>query len=541
MRLNYLLFFFVILIYSCANQVAPTGGPKDATPPKAISAEPQDKNTNFKGNKVIINFDEYIKVDNVLQNVIVSPPLKTFPEIESKGKSLQITFKEPLKDNTTYTINFGDAIKDITEDNVQRAITYVFSTGPFIDSFSIQGIALSANKSEVVEGALVLLYDDLSDTAIIKSKPYYYSVSDKSGRFKIENIKEGRYQLFALKDANFNLQYDLPNEEIAFLDSFVKIDSSKSPSYQLNLFQEQSSQPKLLDTYVKSKDRITFTYSQAIDSIGITPLDSTTFTNSQLEYNLTRDTITLWYNRHTANPRFVLTANDSIRDTVTISRKPFPLDSNAYTKLSIISSFSSKRGDQIQNLYEPVECEFNHPIDSVDTNRIIVYEDTLGTTPVTADIQMAELSNRKLLVSNKWKEDTWYTFSLGAGAFTDIYGRQNDSTKLIFKTPTADDYGTLVLSINGLQKNEQYIISLFLPNSVPVYSNTLKGLDSTTITIPHLEAKGYQLKIIKDRNANGKWDSGNYPQRRQPEKIYMHPNLIEIKPNWEIKAAVDLK
>ena len=203
----------------------------------------------------------------LFKKVVISPPLDQFPDISLKGKSVVISFKEPLKLNTTYTVNVGDAIKDITEGNVMKGFSFVFSTGPKLDSLQISGLVLDAEKSQVVEDVIVMLYKDLSDSAVYKHKPYYFGRTDKSGKFTIEHLQEGTYKLFALKDANFNLIYDQLSEPIAFSDTSIIIvadtsvkDSTKKPTpkitYRLSLFTQQNSKITLSDAISPSRKRI---------------------------------------------------------------------------------------------------------------------------------------------------------------------------------------------------------------------------------------------------------------------------------------------
>lgn len=210
---NILTVMLLLLGVSCANQVAPTGGPKDVTPPKVLGSYPLNKSTNFKESKVRILFDEYVVLDNPAQQVVISPPMVPFPSFKIKGKELVIEFEDSLRSNTTYTINITAAVKDLTESNVLPDFQYVFSTGDYLDSFIVTGRVVEAEKGELIEGVLVMLYNVLEDSVVYKEKPYYFGRTNKDGSFLIENIKGGQYKVFAVKDENFNLKYDLPNEK----------------------------------------------------------------------------------------------------------------------------------------------------------------------------------------------------------------------------------------------------------------------------------------------------------------------------------------
>ena len=211
----------------CANVVSPTGGPKDKLPPVVLLASPENQSTMFHGKEIHITFDEYVTLNNPNSNILISPPLENNPDYKLNGKSLIIKFKEPLRADVTYSINFGEAIKDLHEGNILKGYSYVFSTGDNIDTLTLEGKLLQADTHKPTADYYVMLYCDENDTIGIDSlpylvKPYYLTKSDKDGNFKFSGLKERDYLIFALKDENSNLRFDLPNESIAFLDSLVK-------------------------------------------------------------------------------------------------------------------------------------------------------------------------------------------------------------------------------------------------------------------------------------------------------------------------------
>ena len=227
------------LAQRCANAVAPTGGPKDETPPKVVATVPENHSVNFIGKKIELTFDEYITLENANQNVMISPPLSEKPDIKLKNKTVIIKFKETLASNTTYTINFGAAIKDLHEGNQFKDYVYSFSTGDHIDTLQIAGKLLTAEDKKPVEGAYVSLYAadrDNLDSLPMSTKPNYITKTDKEGHFRLNGLADKRYLVFALTDVNSNLFFDLPNEEVAFLDSLVPA------SYP------QTSRPQVVDT-----------------------------------------------------------------------------------------------------------------------------------------------------------------------------------------------------------------------------------------------------------------------------------------------------
>ena len=530
----------VLLLASCANPVAPNGGKKDTDPPKVLSSDPKNKSVNFTGKKIVLDFNEFVALNNPNAQMVISPPLEQFPDIQLRGKSVVLTFKEKLKENATYTINFGESIKDITENNPLKDYTFVFSTGPQLDSLQVKGMVLDAEKSQTVDDILVMLYKDLADSVVSKSKPYYFGHTDKSGRFSINNVKEGTYKIFALKDANFNLLYDLATEPVAYLDSPITVaaDSiSSKRTYRLHLFKAPQTKVFLKETDGKQRERIKYTYSQPIRSLVVRGLnDSVQFSGSLFEYNATKDTITEWVEYSSANPRLRVVANDTVVDTIKLIRGAFGKDSLKASSKTIMVAKSAT----VQNLYAPFLIEFNRPITKIDTSLIVLLADTASPKYVPITFAFMDSVHRKLGISARWTEDNWYRMLLPKGAFTDFYGRTNDSTKYLFHTLTPDEYGTVMIGLQHMKPDVQYILTLTRDNGTDIATEYINNKDSLQLVYKHLEPGGYNIKIIIDRNKNGKWDTGEYP-KKQPEKVYFHPSTIMVKANWEIKQEIDLK
>ena len=243
-KVKYLLYCLALLLTAflaqrCANAVAPTGGPKDEIPPKVVETVPENRSVNFNSKKIEITFDEYITLENANQNVMISPPLSEKPDIKLKNKTVVVKFKETLAANTTYTINFGQAIKDLHEGNLFKDYIYSFSTGDHIDTLAIAGKVLNASDKKPVDGVYVSLYAadrDNLDSLPMTTIPDYLTKTDKEGKFSLNGLADKKYLVFALKDANANLYFDLPNEEVAFLDTLVQASQLQNPT------------PKVVDT-----------------------------------------------------------------------------------------------------------------------------------------------------------------------------------------------------------------------------------------------------------------------------------------------------
>jgi hypothetical protein len=223
-----LLSLLLIITGSCAKISAPTGGPRDRLPPVVVKSVPLNSSTNFRGKSISVTFDEYVVLDNITDKFMVSPPMKKKPRVFIKGKSVNVEFDDKLKDSTTYTFYFQDAIKDLNEGNILQNFQFVFSTGPVIDSLSVTGNVYTSLNLEAPEKTLALMYTNLEDSAVIKNLPDYISRVDADGYFRIDNVRAGRYRLYALKDDDNSKNYNRVEEEFAFMDSLIVVTPGKN-------------------------------------------------------------------------------------------------------------------------------------------------------------------------------------------------------------------------------------------------------------------------------------------------------------------------
>ena len=245
---------FEINLSGCAQILSPTGGPIDSIPPKLVNSIPSERNTNFNGNKIILNFDEYIQLDQVAENVIVSPTPKKNPNIDFKFKTVTIKLKDTLLPNTTYSINFGNAIKDLNEGNPFRKYTYVFSTGAYIDSMQYSGKVIMAETGKSDSTLQVYLYKNAPDSAVEHKRPDYISRLDSLGNFKFNYLPSGSFKVYALKDGDGSKTYNSKSETFAFLDSPVVINSETGSSILYAYIQEKD-KPKIAPVIARSKTK----------------------------------------------------------------------------------------------------------------------------------------------------------------------------------------------------------------------------------------------------------------------------------------------
>lgn len=230
------------LLPSCANIIPPSGGPKDTLAPVLVSATPRDSMLHFNSNRIVIQFDEYVTVDNPQENLIVSPNPKNQPQVDGKLRTITIKLRDSLEANTTYSINFGHSIKDVNEGNIARQLTYVFSTGDYIDSNFLEGRVQLAETGKIDTTLLAVLHQNLHDSAVYKLAPRYYARLDGQGHFRFNNLPPAQFSLYIIPN-DYGKKYDDSTRLFAFLDSTIEA-STHTPPVTLYAFNEYREQPK---------------------------------------------------------------------------------------------------------------------------------------------------------------------------------------------------------------------------------------------------------------------------------------------------------
>jgi hypothetical protein len=529
-----LLLLICILFYKCANKVSLSGGIKDENAPKLEYSFPDSEAVNFHNNEITLHFDEYVKLNNFQSEFISSPPLKTLPDYQIKGKSIILKIKDELADSTTYILDFGNSIQDITEGNTLKNFQFAFSTGPFIDSLKISGDILNAFDLKPEKNIAIMLYANLNDTAPRKILPNYYSKSNDNGSFSLPYLKEGAYQIFALFDANSNFVFDLPTEKIAFTDSLVY--SGKADSIKLYLFEEDHTKFYLKTVNADEYGKILFVFSLPADSAQIKHLHSHLPENWKMEeWSARRDSLIYWIPDSIIDTLNLQVRIDTLTDTLNIAMPlKNPLNETSRRsrrikefKLSVTSNISSS----VLDLNKDVVINFSHPIKSYDSLQIILVEnkDTL-----IAESHFSDSFKRRLIISRKWKEETDYSIFISDSIFKDIFGLYNDTIQYHFKTKAVKQYGTAQLNIVfGDSMLQPFIIQLLNEKGTLIREDYM--LKATKIKYEYLNPGNYTLKAIEDRNGNNKWDTGNFDKRLLAEKVLKYNTALTIRANWDIE------
>lgn len=525
-----------LLITSCAQVVAPAGGQQDKTPPRAVKYVPDSASVNFQSNEIVIDFNEYIQLKDISQ-VVVSPPLSKTPVIKAKNRQLKIEWEAPLEDSTTYSLNFGGAIADITESNPTENFTYIFSTGNFIDSIAVTGKVDVAFDHKTEKGVLVMLYRDVHDSVPVKKIPDYFARTKEDGAFRINNIKRGKYKVFALKDANANYLYDSPEENIGFLDTLVDLD--KNTELNISLFKELPGRQFLRKAVAGEYGHILFIFNMPVEGLNIAPLNFTAKKEwYEEEYSSGRDTVHYWLMGVNAMDTLKLQVSDKrgVMDTVEVKTIAKEQVGGRGAKFALTVKTNIAGGNL--DLDEPIRLLFNHPVKKHDFEKIRFTVDSAGLsgTDIYNKLYFRSMSIRpeKKDTNKPWKENANYNIFIPPGTFTDMFDLTNDTVKIDFKTTELKGYGTLKLKINTRTPQDQRLI-VQLINSKGNVENSGFLPDNKILTYEYLTPGPYTLKLIYDVNKNGQWDTGNYFKKTQPEKTIFFSSPIEIRANWDVE------
>ncbi|WP_350289762.1 Ig-like domain-containing protein [uncultured Croceitalea sp.] len=518
------LFFMIAALWQCARRGTPSGGDKDITPPVLLRTDPENLSINFDKKSIRLYFDEYIKLEDVQNQLVISPPLKYIPEIKPQGlasKFIEITFKDTLRENTTYTINFGQSIVDNNEGNPNSFLSYVFSTGDYIDSLSLTGAIKDAYNRSAEEFVSVMLYEIDSvynDSTIYKYPPNYITNTlDSVPFFTLQNLKSGEYALVAIKDEGKNNVFDQRSDKIGFLTDTISLPTDSI--YLLNLFKEKPDYSISVPSYV-AKNHIIFGYQGSKEDFKIEPLialpDSV---KTLMTKNREKDTIDYWITPTDIDSIIFTVTNENISliDTFTVKTRKLPQDSLQLTP--------SHRGKL--NFEDKFHILASTPISKIDTSRIAVLDKDTVQTPFL--LQLDSIKN-KVDFNFEIVDNQKYNVVLLPGAIEDFFGMQNDTLVANLSTGGYADYGNLTLNLSG---EVSYPLLVELIDDKGDLVRKIFAKQPQTFEFNNLDPKNYGIRIILDANANGKWDTGSYLGKIQPEVIKYYPDIIEIRANWE--------
>lgn len=520
------IFFTSFLLWGCASTGSLGGGPKDKQPPKIIEPESSANfQTNFNERSFELTFDEFVVLRDPIKQIVVSPPLTYLPVVKNRGKKVIFSFneKEVIKDSTTYTVNFGESIQDLHENNKLDNYRFVFSSGDIIDSLAVQGEVKDVLTGKPVENITVMLYDNLTDSAFVKEKPFYFARTNKEGVFSIQNIKKDTFRIFAIKDENVSYTFNEGVEMMGYNDTLI-VFSDTSTVFLSNI---NLSKPlgglRVFDSESKSKGLIKIKFNRPLDS-----LPYFHFTNDSLEtYSyFNSDSLLIWY------------APDQVRadsfiidlgfDTIILK---IPSDSTFSRRLNLSSLI---RGSIIGNydtlkirLTNPGYIPFENAFGLIDTsgNRLKIPYQTIDQITYTFDASQIAPGN--------------YTFRIDSAAFIDIFENVSDSFVYKITRPVQEKLSGLVAKISKLDSLSRYVVEL-QEGSNPVNKTIVVGQENITLSYSGLRPGAYKIVITQDLNGNGLWDAVDFWHKRQAEttKTFTVENLRE---NWTVETEISFQ
>ena len=594
------IFCMACVVVGCARMGQPDGGWFDDDPPEVIGCRPADQSTNISSKKISIYFNEYIKLEDATNKVIVSPPQLEIPEIKDAGKRIVVELQDSLKPNTTYTIDFSDAIVDNNEGNPLGNYTYSFSTGDQIDTMEVSGYVLDASNLEPVKGILVGLYDDLADSAF-KTKPMIrVSRTDSRGRFVIKGVAHGTYHAYALKDADGDFCFNQKSEMIGFNHETyvpsskpdVKIDTIWRDSLHIDAFKQTpythflpddvtllafthiQTDRYLLKTERKDPEKFTmfFTYGHP-DLPVIKGLNFNADSAFVIETRVEQDTINYWLrdttliNQDTLRMEVNYMMTDTLGNLVSqidtlevLAKTPYAKRQKELTKEiekwqkeqerkkkrdetydSIFPAKPLKPNYMLSQEIDPdkiIQIEIPAPLQHVDTAAVHLYS-MIDSAWYEAPFTFKPIPHRLRFyeIQAEWRPDTEYSLEIDSAAFEDIYGHVSDPYKQGIKVKSLDEYSTLTIKISGVADSLPLRVRL-LDKGDGIVKEVL-AKDGVAF-FEYVSPEKYYLSAFVDVNGNGLWDTGDYDEDRQAESVYYYPREIECKERWDVTQKWDL-
>lgn len=536
MRLRFCILSLVVLFASCAKVVMPVGGPRDVTPPTVVKCVPENGTVNFSASNIKITFDEFVVLNNPSENIIISPPLSQQPKYEMKGKTLIINFLDSLIDNSTYNIVFSNGIKDYTEGNLLPIYQYAFSTGESIDSATISGVLLDAETQKPVSNVLVCLYDYDIDSLPFTTLPKYLTKTQTDGSFFFSNIKDGQYKVFAVSDINSNFIFDLPNEGIAFLDTLysscldIRSDSLKRSPLVLRYFIEEDTIQRVSAITSKAKGIYRFAYKLPVRDFHVQPFagDDPSF---YTQLSLSRDTISFYFKEEVLDSIYLLFSTEKRIDTVLIEPYKAPLRQGRGKKseeptLQVRALYS---GD----LFKPLTLQFSYPIRPIDSFPVTFIKKLKSRNDtVVVQYSVPDSFVLQLPLYFPYEEKYSYVVRISDSVFYGYDGTSHDSLTFEFTSKSIRDYGNLQMNYI-VSETTDYLIFLLDAQDREVRKDLITS--SSELVYNNLVPGNYKIKVVKDLNKNGKWDTGNYKKKRQPEPIYYFEKPIQIRGYWDLE------
>ena len=572
----------VVMLYSCASIGRPDGGPYDETPPRFIGSTPAAGALNNQRTKVSLLFDEFIKLEKATEKVVVSPPQVQQPEIKASGKRIQVNLLDSLKANTTYTIDFSDAIVDNNEGNPLGNFTFTFSTGTQIDTMEVSGTVLDASNLEPIKGILVGLHSNLNDSAFTKLPFDRVARTDSRGRFSIRGVAPGKYRIYGLMDADQTFTFNQKSEVIAFNDSLViprmeeriRMDTAwvDSLTYDtiverkymhylpddliLRAFKEFNYSQYLIKSERLVPQKFTFYFAGKADTLPV--LKGLNFDEKDafvIEKNQRNDTIHYWlkdsllFKQDTLAISLTYLYTDTLNQLVSRTDTLNLVSKQKYKKEEPEKKKKKKKKDEedepeptkflpvnvgapsSMDVYGSISLTFDEPIARFDSAAIHLKEkvDTLWKD-IPFEFEQDSLNLKRFNLYYDWEPGNEYEFSVDSTAFHGIYGLFTDKIKQGFKVRKLEEYASITFLVTGADSTA--FVELLDAQDKVVRRRSLT--DGGYADFYFLNPGKYCARLVNDRNGNGIWDTGNFEKGEQPEEVYYYNMILEPKANWDL-------
>ena len=509
------------LLSSCAQVSMPNGGAKDEEPPRMLTAlSTPNEQTRFVKQVIELEFDEWIELSNPSKEIFVSPPLDYPLDVDSRGKKVSIKFHENeiLKENTTYQINLGQSVRDLTEGNKFDEFVFLFSTGDEIDELSLSGRVVDSEDGKGVGDIIVLLHDNPCDTCFVSGRPLYLTRTEKTGDYSFQNLRADTFQIHALLDENVSYNYDLPSEKVAFYDSLVILADTMQQDIELLLFDEEDPL-ELLETQHKTRGKTLLWFSRAPDSVQVTLYNQ----HKKYYQEVVEDSLLIWHDDLVSDSAILHIAYEGVIDTVKVrSGRENYGQRNLQTAVKLLEL----------NVSDTLVVEFNHPLLGVDTSKISI-EDTVQV----GGIIDYGVKGRNLWISAILNPARTYDLVIDSAAVYDWYDNENQSKQRI-KIETIDPASLGQISMSFSNTNGQnYLMELYYKNDLV---DRFAVSTDLVVSRDNMLSGLYSLKIIADTDANGKWSSGSLRKKKYPEQR-RELTFEELKAGWELEVPVDIQ
>jgi hypothetical protein len=525
---HWILSSMLLLLAACAQVVTPDGGAKDATAPHVVRYAPDSAATNFRGKKIVITFDEYVQLTDLNKQLIISPSVRRRPEITIRKKDIVIEFKDTLEANTTYSISFGKAIRDITENNALDNFRYVFSTGPYIDSLQLSGTVVNAQTLRGEKNVLVMLYRDPKDSVVYKQKPYYYTRTDDNGNYVITNLAAASYKIFALDDQGEDYLYNSSEERIAFPDSLLTLGSDRD-SVRLMMFRERSPKQFLVKAEQPGPGRVRIVYNRPVEDFQVTfadPLPASM--RAYTEFNADKDSVNIWFSAvDTDTVTFITKSGATVLDTIVVrmqkpTKKPVRAGAQDPRLLSFTTNGAGKLlpGNQLL-------LQANNPILSIDTSKIIL---RMGSDTIAKNI-VHDTNSRLIRFNIPFPEDSTFSLFIAPGAMRDAFGQKNDTIRQSFTVQAGRSFGNLSVKMPNLAP-DKYLVEVVDEKENVVRDTLISG--PATIQFTAMNAGNYRVRLVRDEDGNGRFTPGNYLLRKQAEKVIYYALSVRVRAGWDM-------